>query len=161
MVSFRARLPASLAFVFLLFAQAALCQVPQKPNVMAVRDNADVSLFWMFDPSADGYRVYRTEDPAAPPVLLADTPNPQYTDPGAVPGPPANPRLYYYFVIAYNGSGDSPPSNWAFKINIPLNCPAGSLCNNYVAFPYLFFPQGVSTAPMRSRSVPSIRTWRS
>lgn len=128
----------------------ATAQAPGAPLIDAVRETPDVVLSWTALVDATSYRVERSLDPGQPWMLLAQGPATTFRDVGVVPGPPANPSPYYYRVIAENSFGAGPPSNLAFKLNIPLTftgISAPSNNPNPVSLPYRFFPAGLGSWP--------------
>jgi fibronectin type 3 domain-containing protein len=94
---------------FSLTASYPPSPLPDTPTLLSAGDGAStafVALTWNPSPLADGYHLYRGQlADGSDATLLASPTGTSHDDTTAVPG-----RTYFYFVTAFNGSGESPRS---------------------------------------------------
>jgi hypothetical protein len=121
--------------LWLLLPCASEAQVTEAPDLWAQRVGQDVLLSWSAVPNATFYIVYRSDRPEGPFQFLDQTSGLSYQDLLAVPAPPSE---WFYLVAGDDSITMGPPSNMAFKLNIPLEPGA-----THVVLPYRYTPSGL------------------
>ena len=83
---------------------------PSDPsNLTANASGDDITLDWDDNSNnEDGFRIYRSQSPSSGFSAIATTGAPPYTDTALLDG-----ERYYYYVVAYNSSGESGATNTA------------------------------------------------
>jgi len=119
----------------LLFASTTAAEA----RLLGYADGSDVVLVWS---CAGTYDVHRGTTTTGPFSVIGRSDTGTFTDVGAVPGPPANPPLYYYYLVWVAGPGPTVCPGAAFKINLDLEPDSSAPFGNLISLPFLFYPDG-------------------
>ncbi|MFC2172130.1 hypothetical protein ACFLU6_05800 [Acidobacteriota bacterium] len=126
--------------LFLAYPCIAAARAPAFDKLIhAYKDGSDVVLEWNPAQNADGYNIYRFDSLPGPSPwpLYAAVPTPVFRDINATNDPA---DLLYYIVTAYNVNGETEALNWAFRLNYRVEFFPGSLNNQPISLPYLYYP---------------------
>ena len=103
-------------------------------TVTAARSGDDLVIRWEpVSPAADGYRVYRSDDPTCPNYdLAAETTRTEHTEPGVLGAA----GFAVYRVVAFTGAIEAPASPPIYKYGVLAPVVAGGISGAMASLPY-------------------------